>query len=549
MDLRELQKNKQTLVIGGAALAGLMLFTCCLTCGVASWIFPSSRTSSGGRGGGSSAAKLLKDDPKTPPRGTSKHGKPLSNQQLKRAISGNRYTTKETLILGTDDADQLLPGSLRVSPDGSRYAYVLKSGSSHKVMLDGKPHVTVPAVNLATMFFSTDGRHFLFAPTEGGKYFIDGKENDVLGQSLSPKVHSLVASDDASQVAAVVTASQYEWHLVVGKSSVVTVTSYNNYPPFSVVTAPIIRWHQIATVEGGMNAIVDGKKGPIYSSITAMALAGRSTSAYIASRDNKQFLVYNGQEKKLHDGVGSFQLSPDGKRFAYWATVSADAAVGRAAANKLYVDDEQMEHYATSFVFSPDSAHWAGVENLDYNEKRAVLDDQHFKRYLSCSQPVFTPDGRNLAYVASATFEKLTGDTKESVTRQFAVFNGYEQQPYTFVSGSIVFSPKSDAYAYVARKEDGKAYVVVNGHEGPAWDDFQFAADKRPILSFSQDGRSIGYVAKVGDFWAAVLDGKQSKTFDQIGPEGTRIGFTPSGSFSYIAVRKGAFYWVEEQTR
>lgn len=135
----------------------------------------------------------------------------------------------------------------------------------------------------------------------------------------------------------------------------------------------------------------------------------------------------------------------------------------------------------------------------------------------------------------------------KGVTHQFAVFNGYEQQPYTFVSGAIVFSPGSDAYAYVARKEDGKAYVVVNGHEGPAWDDFQFAADKSPILSFSRDGRSIGYVAKVGDFWAAVLDGKQSKTFDQIGPEGTRIGFTPNGSFTYIAVRKGAFYWVEEK--
>src|SRR5688572_24158544 len=402
LNLKELQKNPQALLFGGAALAAMMLFTCCLTCGIASWIFPSSRSSNSS--GGSSAGKLVKDDPQTPPRGTSKYGKPLSSQQLKRPISGSRYTTKETLILGTDDADQLLPGSLRVSPDGSRYAYVLKSSSSHKVMLDGKPHVTVPAVNLATMFFSTDGKHFLFAPTEGAKYFIDGKENEVLADAISPKIHALVASEEASQVAAIVVTSQSEWHLLVGKSPQVKVTSYSSYAPFSVVGAPVIRWHQVATVEGGMNAIVDGKKGPIYASITAMALAGRTSSAYIATRDNKQFLVYNGQEKKLHDGVSSFQLSPDGKRFAYWATVSADAAVGRAAANKLYVDDEPMEHYATSFVFSPDSAHWAGVENLGYSENRVVLDDQHFKRYLSCSQPVFTPDGRNLAYVASATF-------------------------------------------------------------------------------------------------------------------------------------------------
>ena len=549
MDLKELQKNPQALMIGGAALAGMMLFTCCCTCGIGTWLFPSSGGSTSGNGG-SFTGKLAKDDPATPPRGTSKHGKPLSSQVLKRAISGRRYTNKETLILGTDDADQLLPGSLRVSPDGSRYAYILKSGSAHKVILDGKPHVTVPeGVNLATMLFSQDGKHFYFAPSEGGKYFADGEERRVLstdGDWISPTIRVLTPTDDPTKTATVAYLKygpyQFKWHLLVGSDALVKMDGYESSPPFSVVTAPVVRWYQIATTEGGANAIVDGKKGPIYTSITSVALAGRTTSAYIASRDKKQFLVYNGQEKKLHDGVSSFQLSPDGNRFAYWASVTADAAVGRAEENKLYVDDEPMEHYATNFVFSPDSAHWAGVQNLEYNVNRVILDDLPFRRYASCTQPVFTPDGRNIAYVASAADDK-------GVTHQFAVFNGSEQQPYSFVSGAIVFSPGSDAYAYVARKEDGKAYVVVNGHEGPAWDDFQFAADKSPILSFSGDGRSIGYVAKVGDFWAAVLDGKQSKEYDQIGPEGTRIGFTPRGSFTYIAVSKGAFYWVEEQSK
>ena len=421
LDLKELQKNPQVLMIGGAALAVMMLFTCCLTCGIAAWVFPSSRTSNNS-GGGSSAGKLVKDDPKTPPRGTSKHGKPLSSQQLSRAISGSRYTSKETLILGTDDADQLLPGSLRVSPDGSRYAYILKSGSAHKVMLDGKAHVTVAeGVNLATMLFSQDGKHFLFAPTEGGKYYIDGNEKRVLssdGDWAFPTIRVLTPTDDPVKTAAIgylkYGSYQFKWHLLVGSELLVKMDGYESGAPFSVVTAPVVRWYQIASAEGGSNAIVDGKKGPIYSSISSMALAGRTTSAYIASRDNKQFLVYNGQEKKLHDGVSSFQLSPDGKRFAYWATVSADAAVGRAAANKLYVDDEQMEHYATSFVFSPDSAHWAGVENLGYSENRVILDDFPFRRYVSCTEPVFTPDGRNIAYVASGTDDK-------GVTHQFAV--------------------------------------------------------------------------------------------------------------------------------
>ena len=82
MDLKELQKNKPSLIIGGAVLSGLMLFTCCGTCGIAAWIFPSSGTSSSNSSGGSSVGKRVKDDPATPPRGTSKHGKPLSSQEL-----------------------------------------------------------------------------------------------------------------------------------------------------------------------------------------------------------------------------------------------------------------------------------------------------------------------------------------------------------------------------------------------------------------------------------------------------------------------------------
>ena len=40
MDLKELQKNPQALMIGGAALVGMMLFTCCCTCGIGTWLFP-----------------------------------------------------------------------------------------------------------------------------------------------------------------------------------------------------------------------------------------------------------------------------------------------------------------------------------------------------------------------------------------------------------------------------------------------------------------------------------------------------------------------------
>ena len=39
------------------------------------------------------------------------------------------------------------------------------------------------------------------------------------------------------------------------------------------------------------------------------------------------------------------------------------------------------------------------------------------------------------------------------------------------------------------------------------------------------------------------------KAYDAAGPEGTRVGFTPDGRYTFVGVREGAYYWVEARRK
>jgi hypothetical protein len=47
----------------------------------------------------------------------------------------------------------------------------------------------------------------------------------------------------------------------------------------------------------------------------------------------------------------------------------------------------------------------------------------------------------------------------------------------------------------------------------------------------------------------AVLDGQEQKAYDVIGPADTRVGFTADGAYTFVAIREGAYYWVEARRK
>src|SRR6185436_7438542 len=131
---------------------------------------------------------------------------------------------------------------------------------------------------------------------------------------------------------------------------------------------------------------------------------------------------------------------------------------------------------------------WA--EGVDKSKRFVVVDGVGGRAYEAASAPVFSPDGKHVAYKA-----------KEG-KRWFVVLDGQEQKGFDALgSGKIVFSADSRRMAYVARS-GAKWSVIVDGNES-VHDD----VINDPV--FSPDSRRVAYVMREGNQWITVVDGQR----------------------------------------
>jgi hypothetical protein len=96
----------------------------------------------------------------------------------------------------------------------------------------------------------------------------------------------------------------------------------------------------------------------------------------------------------------------------------------------------------------------------------------------------------------------------------------------SWIADSFKVSPNSKRVACVA-KEGNKWCVVVDGKEGKQYDNIG-----KGTLIFSPDSRRVAYMAKEGNKWCVVVDGKEEKQYDGIGegsiifsPDSTRMAY------------------------
>jgi len=92
-----------------------------------------------------------------------------------------------------------------------------------------------------------------------------------------------------------------------------------------------------------------------------------------------------------------------------------------------------------------------------------------------------------------------------------------------------VISPDSRHVAYVAQSGD-RQFVVVDGKEGKHYDGIG------PNIVFSPDSRHIVYGAQAGNKQVAVVDGKEGNPYDVIG---TNFVFSPDSKRLIYSARKG----------
>jgi len=215
-----------------------------------------------------------------------------------------------------------------------------------------------------------------------------------------------------------------------------------------------------------------------------------------------------------------------------------------------------------------------------------VRDGVSGNEYDEAHSQMFSPDSAHLAYLA-----KREG-------KCFVVLDGVEGNPFSSIgpttkgSWPFAFSPDGGHLGYVASIESGKQCVVVDGRQGPVFDEvflhsfkfsensqhFAYAArrggkavvvkDAKEVLEaedilsnvhsfgshqigdtyglfISPDGTRVASMVRRGTNWFAVVDGVESRPWDAIvySAQPGETGFSPDGRyFTYAAHREGKFY-------
>jgi len=286
--------------------------------------------------------------------------------------------------------------------------------------------------------------------------------------------------------------------------------------------------------------------------------------AYGAARGKKKVLVVDGAEGKEYDRVVAGSLfSPDGKRFAY--------AAKRGDKWLVVVDGmggKEYDEIVQEPVFSPEGVRLAysakrggkwvtvvdGVEQKEYRGirgyteavRRAQEDEKARKYYeraefnVQVQYPIFSPDGKRLAYAARSGFTKMV-----------VVTDGVEGSQQTFVQGAPVFSPDSRRVAYAASADikvgrtfmvgmwTGKVYakhaVIVDGIPGKEYDEI---GRDGPV--FSPGSKRVAYTAKSDRKWRLVVDGVEEGMYDEI--EG--VTFSPDSKRITYRARRGTDWFL-----
>jgi Tol biopolymer transport system component len=491
-------------------------------------------------------------------------------------VSPRAVSEKLVCRVNWDSADM---GSMQVSSDCQRVAYVMRAGPRKSVVLDGKAGRQY--ADVSSLLFSPDGRHIAYVASEAGKSFvvfdrIEGRHYDGVAES------SLVFRPDGQQVAFVASVG-IQQVVVVGEKE---EKRYDGILKSSLVFSPDGKHVAYAVHSGDKGyVVVDGKAGRDYDGIGEGTLSfgadGRHL-IYTAQKGKKCCVVLDSMEGRRYDAVGQPLFSPDGTRIAYPAmiaggdTVRGTEAEGRSVGAKEFIvgargveayllpdkwfvvlDSSEQKRYENiqkgSLAFSSDGIHLAFTvvtfeggglgsslslfpEFLPPTERWfVVVDGKESKRYDGIfEKAIFSLDGKRVAFVA------LEG------WKHWVVIDGVETKSYEGIgAGSIRFSPDGKRVAYCAKR--GESYCVVgDSKEGRQYDGIGG-------LCFSPDGQHLAYVGRLHNQRFVVVDSAEGKSYDNIvSGGGAEARFDPAGRMRYLAVQKQSnrvwsLYYVEEK--
>ena len=371
--------------------------------------------------------------------------------------------------------ERLLPEQVTVSADGRRFAWVARRGVKVMAVVNGVPSKPYDWIVRSYVGFTSDSRHVIYQVRRSGKMFtvidgVEGKEYD--------SVDNWICSPAGGRVG------------------------------------------YVARRGAKFLPVIDGVEGKEYDSVRIAALAALGKTALIVEIAGRDCIVVDGVEGRMYPHVVDARLSPDGKRLACRILRNETSAsmVVDGTPGKTYPANDGAPAIEPA-EFSQDGSRFGYVAGAE-RERILVVDGAEIATPGGkiVSGPVFSADGKRLAYVVSKAADAAA-----------VIVDAIEGKTYDSV-GQVRFSPDGKRVAYVATKAS-RTMVVLDGAEIG-----QYQAVAADSITFSGDGHHIAWVARRADKEYVVTDGTESQPYDRI-LVGDGLRFADDASIHAIAVR------------
>lgn len=213
------------------------------------------------------------------------------------------------------------------------------------------------------------------------------------------------------------------------------------------------------------------------------------------------------QQGRKYDAVEYLEFNPDGGHLAFFAQSDQNQS-----AWFLVLDGQpRSEAFPTlrPLIFQPTGSSWAFAACGNTNLCQIIADGHSQKIYAQVTSPVYSPDGKKLAYLA------------ESDGKWIAIVNGQIIGPPMAECSSFGFSPGSTRFYVAGRaKKLGWTYFV-DGVPGPGFavlSPIAFSSDDKHYI-YAGSGTQLGF-KKDATSGAIVTDGQKGPLFNGKGLPG-----------------------------
>jgi len=387
---------------------------------------------------------------------------------------------------------------IRISPDGSRVAYVAQLPgypSSYSMVCDGIESRAFSQVG--EFVFSPDSKRMACAVKRGGNWYVlcEGE----VSRPYEGYIDMLRFTPDSKSLIGVVRAQRKPFVCAVSSDGILGPSHDNIFDGPGLVRGGAKPRYWV--IDKDQVSLVELDWPPSGPSPQVERLA----KELIAQLSDGASHVREHATKSLGElGPDVLPLLRDARARTNDPEVRTrcDAAAGNMKLTEKTV--RRLPKPPPGFPNAVDPCISPGGENLAYRVRtdgkvRLVFNGLEHKSYEKfISSPVFSPDGEHLAYVA------------ENAGKQFLVLDGSEGPPYDEISpwNNPVFSPDSKHLAYVA-KRDGKKFLVADGKE-------LYVGTSVSTPCFSPDSRHLCYLGTRGQNWVIICDGLEGPEYELI---------------------------------